>query len=72
MGYDWDGLCRRLGLSKMTMSTHMYGGTCPLCGDEKSFFVWLHDHPIIKATCYKCKVKIKINDGGKEAWPSPF
>jgi len=72
MPYDWEGLCKRLRLDKMAMSTAMFGGTCPLCGAERSFFVWLHNFPIIKATCYSCKVKIKINDGGKEAWPSPF
>jgi hypothetical protein len=72
MAVEWELLCVRLGLTKMAMSKAMYGGDCPLCGAEKAFFVWLHNHPILKATCLKCKVKIKINDGGRESWPSPF
>lgn len=68
----WEPICLRLGLEKMAMSTGMFGGRCPICGAEKSFFVWTHAHPTIKAICYACKVQIKIRDEGRQTWPSPF
>jgi hypothetical protein len=68
----WESICLQLGLEKMAMSEAMYGGKCPICGAEKSFFVWTAEAPLIKAICYECKVKIKIRAGGWKTWPSPF
>jgi len=41
----------RLELDRMAFSENIYYGPCPLCGGNKSFFMWLH-----KACfhCYQC------------------
>lgn len=54
-----EALCLRFGLSKLEMSNSIFGGSCPLCGAKRAFFVWLDKNPII-AICYECKIKMKI------------
>lgn len=72
MAQDWAAVCLRLGLEKLAMSKAMFGGRCPICGAEKSFFVWTNEAPLIRAMCYACKVKIKLRDDAYGSWPSPF
>ena len=68
---DWPALCKRLGLTILPNSSHIYGGDCPFCGAHQSFFVWTGDYPV-KAKCMECHIKIIVRDDGRPTWPSPF
>lgn len=69
MPVDWEYQCRRLGLVKLAMSESMFGGMCPICGKEKSFFVWLDRKPI-RAICFDgCKISMTVRDNGRPWQP---
>jgi hypothetical protein len=56
---EWKDACTtKLGLTLIPNSKGIYGGTCPFCGAQKSFFVWLWTRRSF--SCENCETKGKI------------